>query len=252
MSVNYIIATIGDIKHRNIQLNELPAYESYLRLHLEKLLENFSSEIKQITICMPETNTITGGYYSSISEIEKKFPCPVVKIHMPNHNQSYGQWIRALEQYREFDYSILIEDDYYPDNQDFVKILIDEYLNCLVGTSVKSAYLCSLTGAGPAGRPLHARISNGILNKTSQEEILKTTNIQNFLKHATTFEIQVNFSLLFEKLADYCDRYKSIFWSSPGKTLVEYSRPTSDPDIVIFSPIQSLEKDRYRFIKHEG
>jgi hypothetical protein len=249
-TINYIIASIGDMSQRNIRPDEQPPYQDYLKIQLQKIKENWSPSITQVTLCIADSTHTTGTYYN-LDEILKDFPCPVVKFHTKNHLQSYGQWLRACEIYKDFDYFIFIEDDYYPACINFADKLVEEYELALKQNSVTSLFLCTLAGEGLDSRPHHACISNGILNKQSLNSVLSNTNLWNDLKSKSRFEIQVNFSLLFDSIQDTATKYKALFWSSSSKELVEFIRNDNATEI-LFVPCQYIVKDQYGYKEQPG
>ena len=86
-------------------------------------------------------------------------------IHRENENGSYGAWQRGImETYKDFKYSFLIEDDYIPVVDNFTDYFIQK-------DSPDVRYVASLSRPN-AGYPMHASISNGLLNNGKIDDVI--------------------------------------------------------------------------------
>ena len=201
MKVNYVIAACshkasGDGVER-------------LRLHLRELCKTDTQDLAQVTIvrALPlHRDGLTEQYYN-IDEYLQKLRCPYVILDLPDRGISYGSWTQVCMKYgTEFDYYIVMEDDYYPVLKNFVPILVDLHTRKLP----HGGYLNSFTWKSIAA------ISNGIIDsKSFLEGIAKQSNPLDFLS-ATGQPLWVSQVLFSEgffpnKLADYSDEYRVLF-----------------------------------------
>ena len=123
MRINYVIATFNGKCRRN---HTCPTPNDVLRAHLVKL-KSCMGALQQVTIMVAKSQNYYHGYYD-IEEITAHFDIPVKVIHCDNYGYSMGQWLKAYEMYEgEFDYYILMEDDYCPGMQNFDNLMIDIY-----------------------------------------------------------------------------------------------------------------------------
>lgn len=139
-SVHLIIATYSGLYPRRF-INER-SYDKrfYLRYNLAILNHVAAPLIEQITIMrpaiekgqdeIPEYYCLDGLDLSNICDKIRFMDCENVGI-------SYGQFIRAMCLYSEFDYHICIEDDYIPLLDHFDQILVEEHKQYTNG-----AYVC--------------------------------------------------------------------------------------------------------------
>jgi hypothetical protein len=127
-NINYIIATWSGENTKQFCHTNNPSPENTLKFHLEKLA-NLNHNLTQITIMMPKCSTkIQYQHFYDIPETTlNKLKCTVVFIECENFGYSNGQWLKCYEQYSDFDYFILIEDDYVPFQDNFDQLLISLY-----------------------------------------------------------------------------------------------------------------------------
>jgi hypothetical protein len=233
MKINYIIGTWNGVRLNN-RLN-LSYYENVLKNHI-KILSNVQNNISQITIMRPKSN-IKNSYY----DIELNDKIKIVDCE--NQYQSYGQWLKALELFSDdFDYHILIEDDYVPGIDNFDTKLIEIYM--------EGSYLCSMVSPHGCGWSICA-ISNGIISKKTIENVIKNNNyvqwLDDFAKKYSRWvfghnNYQIAFSRYFVEnniiINDYSTEYM-IDFHEKGK-IIDYSKPDVKNKEKIFTAIQTI------------
>ena len=136
MSINYIIATYNGINKRK---HSYPLPENVLKCHLEKI-NSFNHSLSQITIMKAKSENYYENYYD-IDDTLKQFDIPVKIIECENYGYSMGQWLKAYENNRTFDYYIFIEDDYCPNINNFDSIIMESYKK---KTQENVGILCSI------------------------------------------------------------------------------------------------------------
>lgn len=222
--VNYLIAAAA---HRV----KYPYGKDILRLHLEELGKTNTEDLSQVTVLrtLPlerdQRYSAETKHYWDIDASIKNIKCPVVTLDVTDMYFSYSSWVQACQHYLEdFDYYVLIEDDYYPSKEDFVKILIDLHKKKLPN----GGYLNSFTAYG------HAAVSNGLVDSKTFCEGIRKYTIEEVLSQGA----QMYFGKFFDnKLADYVDQYRTLFSSSQTN---ETHDPSLDLKIDIFRPIEYL------------
>ncbi len=125
-TLNYCIATFeGKIPSRTRDSYSEDILDKHLR-HLASL----DTTIDQITIIVPTCNMEKYENYYRFSEWEGLFPKTSVKILPFDYPElySYGQWIHAYQNFPNFDYYFVIEDDYVANSKDFKEKLF-QFLN---------------------------------------------------------------------------------------------------------------------------
>lgn len=194
MKIAYVIASYGCCGGRLTAIAHPPLPATYISLHMDKLRECDSSKLYQIFILKAKASNIDTGFYEYSGE---GLP-PIKEIDYPNLAQSYGQWARFLGEYPDFDYYILIEDDYCLDNVNAISLLIEEYEKKLPN----GGFLCSRI----LHNPTHAAISNGVVSGKTAVEVFgsveKAINfiLTNPLKEFSNQPVyQINFAVLFGK-----------------------------------------------------
>ena len=212
MRINYIIATWNGKRVTDTGRS----YEHVLRNHL-KQLASVKHSLDQVTIMKPESGIINSYY-------DVELPPNAVVIECENKHLSYGQYLKALELlHKDFDYHILIEDDYVPAVDDFDRKLVELY--------EEGTYLCSMIG-GNRDR-FHCAISNGIISSNTYAKI-----DHSLISKFKVLDEQRAFSrMLIESginCVDYRRSYKILYHSLGNIT--DYSITRHDEHI--FKPIQ--------------
>ena len=225
MKTNYIIATWNGIR---VKKDTFYNYLDTLRNHLDRM-NSISNNLFQITIMKPKSDSINSYYDIELDDKIKIIECE-------NEYYSYGQWLKAIKMFMdEFDYHILIEDDYVPDINDFDTKLIELY--------EEKSYLCSLVGTHESKGvkyPFHCRISNGMISSNTIRKVLNNVDYNDwFIKYG---DYQIAFSrYLYENgidLVDYTDSYM-VDYHAYGN-MIDYSNPECINKEKIFTPIQSI------------
>lgn len=247
--INYIIATFsGQIESRKnreesekvlaIQLNELK------KIFIKKKKQNIKNYISQITIIVPECKIpIYKNYYDTgLTKIED---IPIVYINYigDNKDHSYDQWLQGIINNINFEYYLLIEDDYCIDSNNifFDKELIDIYNNSF---ELNKGYLSTLVWEKPI---LHAAISNGFISKKTVEYMndLCNLNILNEYYKLSGYP-QLKFSQLFNNFniphKDLTNNNIILFWDSPSQKIKDFSNDDKkrEEKNLIFIPIQYI------------
>lgn len=241
--MNYIIATYAGT------LNEF-SLELQMQNLFTILMNKQTKYIKQVTVVCPPVkpeHTYKSNYYNWdkwVKLFQNSLP-NISLVYMDyigeNKHASYDQWIQAILKYPNFDYYLLIEDDYciYPSLLDFDTKIVDSY-NKIVGEN-NIGYVCTYADK-VMGHPYHAAISNGIINKKTIDKFADIDILKTYYKCADECGIeQVAFSNLFLQyeipVYSFHEIYTAVFWSSLRKCLELYSQNTIS---YMFIPIQFL------------
>lgn len=253
-SINYIIATHAQIYKRRQEYGD--KYAKYaLRYHLQILdsILKKGSPITQITIVCPDVEDDSGEYYTHndmfINNLKNK-NINVEKMIVENNGISYTQYIKCYMKYNNFDYYIIMEDDwtlntYYTN---FDTLLLSCYkktfnnnigfLNCW--SPNKGKYVGSYGGFG------HYTYSSAITLGILSNESLKC-----FLSHPDIHSIeQYSFSQFLLKnkipiidLPQIGLNTRIFFWETTLNVLKEYTDDTIPYIEPLFVPIQFYYKD---------
>lgn len=227
--VNYLIACSS---HRAPKTDAscIPG-KDVLKRHMDQLRLVDTSKLSQITIirALPlerHGKEISAEYWDINTT---GLSCPVVFLDVQDAYFSYSSWVLAMRKHRrEFDYYIMIEDDYYPAHKDFVDILIDIHAEKLPQGGYLNSYTTDL-----------AAVSNGICDcHTAMQNIDRP--VSELAPGAQTLFGKLYFD---NKMADYTDQYRTLFWGGPG--LVNQSHTfglnlTED----LINPIQFLDSNQ--------
>lgn len=256
MKINLIIATYAGklYKYRDNETKDF-----YLRYNLE-LLNNINTNIDQITIMTPKVDKdhiVITDYYNlnglKIDNIRNK----IKFIECDNIGISYGQFFVGMYYNLDFDYHILIEDDYIIFQDNFETIFMNEYnknndicsllcsfiykqrswniLNYLDGESQENINLLKNRLAqypNDLQSILSCKIPDFalcILNKYTVNKIFETFgNIQNIIyffdiKFNSIWLHQILFGYVLKiakiNIYDICDSYMNIFFNSGNNTI---------------------------------
>jgi hypothetical protein len=248
-SVNYVIATYPGktcVTNRNLFVNCQLHPKNYLKFHLEQLLNLKTTFITQITI-MKATPTKDAdcweGYYNIkrlISQLTRKRGINVVCVNVPNYGLSYGQYIGAYKKYcdNEFDYYILMEDDYVPCIDHFDAKLIEIYNTKFNNTTFSNeGVLCAWTSCAK-NMQLHMAHSLCIISTKTMKRVF----FKQFKKQLEKLKnnCQLNFSQMFTDfgigIQDYSDKYYTPYWN--GRHLVDCSAICPENNTALFIPLQ--------------
>ena len=241
MNICYIIASYGGDDIRSIEKNEKPPRADYLKIHLSKLLETDLQQISKVLLVKANCKTIIPGFYE-LDDSKKILGSKFVELEVQNQGLSYGQWIAGINRYPDFDFYILVEDDYYPSIPDFVNKLLDLYQQ-----KVNSCgYLASYCSDVVSWYPYHAAVSNGILDRAAAKK-LREPNILSLSRdeYSKTYPNnvcdQVAFSNIFkDNLISMSPEYSIPFWSSSLKKIVFMEKEIGNKEI-LFKPVQMHE-----------
>lgn len=194
-TVNYLLATWSG-KRRN------PSTD-YLRAQIAQL-SKLVHRLDQITVIRPEGSNdpeYYGGFESGHGDYTE-----YVLLDRPTNDRAYGQFLFAYQQFPDFDYYVLVEDDYLPNCDDFDRILIEvmEEKGC--------DYLCGSYGPVPGGKVDVPRHNIGIIKGEALKRIVETTPNYKFHPNGENDgQEQEMFADLCHaagvKIADYSDRF---------------------------------------------
>lgn len=230
MKINYIIASWSGAR---VKPANNSYYENVLKNHL-KFLSEMSHSLSQITVMKPLNNVKNDYYDIDVDENVKIIECK-------NEYQSYGQWLNAIKIFiDDFDYFILIEDDYVPATDNFDEKLIKIYN--------EGTYLCSMVP--PGVRYKHCAISNGIISRTTIHNLISTIDYKKWFdtfaeKNPILVMGGTNYQWPFSRyladngieLLDYRQHYRSDYFAND--IITDFSLLDVMNEEKIFTPIQN-------------
>lgn len=244
MKINYMIAACAmrSIKGPSMGIEG----RDVLKLHLRELKKTDTSVLDQITIirALPLYSGSCGNCKLYWDVDISGFGCNVVFVDFPNYFFSYSLWLEAVQLYRNnFDYYILVEDDYYPALENFAEVLVDLHKKKLPS----GGYLNSFTVASftPGNIPA---VSNGIVDAVSFLGGISQAR-PTPMKALVNSGGQRGFGCTFfgSNVTDYTDTYRTLFKSNE---LVEETHDRSrNFKQDIFNPIEYLVVGERDFIK---
>lgn len=241
-TLNYVIATYAGISAIRGRDNQA---ESNLHTHMSELAKVCSiSTVKpdQITIVIAKCNGAKYDNYYRFEEWKKLFP-DVIIIALEfefSDLYSYGQWLWAYKNFNNFDYYIVMEDDYVCFKPNFVQILISLFQQKFkTPLGYLGTYVSNL-GGNPENR--HCAISNGIISRESFH-VLGNQEIEQFRKILGPKFCGGDCQLYFCKMLalhsvpmdDFSREYKALYWSYSVVNYSDYS--VSD---ILIVPVQYI------------
>jgi hypothetical protein len=209
-------------------------YDCYLRILL-KYLDQLPNNLTQITIVKPFVDIGHVGmsnYYNfmelKLSNIQDKIKI----VEQENFGASYSQFFNVIYKNDQFDYHIVIEDDYIPFVPHFDKILVEEYKK----RHNDNLFLCNgflkVSDGHYRGQDFLdlknikvADFSLGILSRNSIQSIKKDITLEQILNHMKSHSMgeplcyhQLYQSYIFNRakieIDDICNDYISIFYEN--------------------------------------
>jgi hypothetical protein len=251
-SINYVIATYAGLSKRR-EKSDKGITPFILQMHLDKLIELLptTSMIKQITITKPtvRVGTSYSEYYQiedKISIIENQYNIPVKFVDMINYRTgvSYSQYRRAFQEYPDFDFYILMEDDWIPNQNGFDALLINEWMKRFASKD-DNAYLC-LWYVAIQGFKQHAAISVGIISNKALTELGKWCKMDVELD-------QFRFSKALEHIGtevkDFSydgNNWRILFWETSKGVIYDFSHKIKNKECLL-APLHYILKDKYDF-----
>lgn len=170
MKINYVIASWNGPRVYKISKSGFSKYEKVLKTHI-KQISNLEHNLTKITLMKPGSPHINSYYDIDYSDNIQVISCP-------NKYQSYGQWLTAIEMFvDEYDYFILMEDDYIPNIDNFDSKLIQIYEEGTYLCSKVSDFKC-LSIRGIVEPVAHCAISNGIISSKTIKDLIKQNNFR--------------------------------------------------------------------------
>ena len=234
IKVNYVIASWNG--PRISPISKPNYYENVLKNHIYQI-SSIEHNLTKITIMKPESK-----YVNSYYDID--YGDNIEVINCPNQYQSYGQWLNAIEMFvDEYDYFILIEDDYIPNIDNFDSKLIEIY--------EEGTFLCSMISKNIIE---HCGISNGIISSKTIKDLIKQNNFiswfNNYTNVTKTTKLKngiafggTNYQIVFSRyfadnnivLKDYLNHYGADFHYRDK--IIDYSINSNEK---IITPIQNI------------
>lgn len=136
MQTNLLIACWPALTRTGILLEDTTYYLKKQVEHLEKYDHNLS----QITFIVADCKQETESYTNFLNTLPSEIQGATVKIHRKqNCGWSYGSYSAAYDAYRDFDYYILLEDDYVVCTDNF-----DDKMISMMMQHPKCGYMCSV------------------------------------------------------------------------------------------------------------
>jgi hypothetical protein len=166
---------------------------------------------------------VNGGSPIDISHLDHDH---VIYTGRPNQGFSYGAWNSSLIKYKnEYDYAVLLEDDYKPVYSGYDKELIK-----YVEADPWVGYVCGLLGPNN-----HAAVSNGLLNLEAFRKLPESGfRLNTGLSYGEGETNQYNFPLCLEhygyKIVDHLDKFCTPFNSLHADNTIKYfGNPLNNP-----------------------
>ena len=241
--IAYIIAAYGG----NRINGNIGPYRSdravYVRDHL-KQLETVKHNIDTI-ILVVNSPTVGQEEEAGFKRYIQTLPSTVGNSNLilerrKNIGVSYGAYNHAFKKYHaDFDYFILMEDDWLPMEDNFDTTLVK-----ILNDRPETAYLCGYLGWGfGGGDDPHAGISNGIISSSIVRKVLEKGGFPHSNTSGDNYDNgqfgQVAFSqsvLPFGKITDLSDKYRM-----PYFRVSELQCFAEQNDKIIFAPHQLIK-----------
>lgn len=252
-TVNYVIASYPGkqcVSKRQLTTMGNISPENFLRVHLQSLL-TIPNKITQVTLMQAKVSSpstdVWSHYYDIedlIGELNKKGVTVIIRS-VRNYGVSYGQFIKALNEFGDsFDYTLLMEDDYIPVVPYFDQILVALYKDKF---SRDKGVLCCWTADGLSVKK-HLSHSLSILNSSTVKLVKKFFN-ESIFDGKGPYDCQMVFSEIFTNngipIADYSDIYHTPFWANNKCINCSLCEPLND--VALFVPAQTI-KAQHKFV----
>lgn len=182
-----------------------------IQMHME-VLARTKHNLSQVTIAQPtdELPEDLKKYLDGLEESSHQEGTPIKIVYRENRGLSYGGWADGVSRFPDFDYHILIEDDYVPAKDNFDKDLVEIYEHGR--RNLNSGFLCGLCRFR---RKDHAAISNGIIASS----VLPRLDL-------SMWDDQIRFSRSFQKvglrITDWRDFFASPFYRESQQMVREH------------------------------
>ncbi len=235
-TINYIIGTYAGVSGSREQHDN--GSNLILQRHMAILCDSLktTTNITQVTIVkpyIPPTKAVYSDYYDighSVSDIEKQGIKVVQLSPQYEFGSSYSQYLHAYTQFPDFDYYIVMEDDWvpFPQHRGFDQTLVGEYEK--VGST---GFLSAWCAPHPLTSKWHSAISVGIIGNVSLGKAQQLANGSINLS-------QSDFSNMFEN-NDYSSngsKFMIPFWETTHGCIYEYAEHLSSKYLLV--PIQFL------------
>lgn len=235
--MNYVIATYNGSANRK---HTHPIPNDVLRCHIDKIRE-FKHNLKRITIMKAKCDKPVYENYYNIN----KTGLPIKEINVENYGYSMGQWLKAYELDKTFDYYLFMEDDYCPSLDNFDKIIIKIYKDKFPDNIGLLTSVIEGKGMGEDGSyPIHfegiALVSRETLEKLykkwdnkAREELDKLDStvvkcLNDVKRRYKGGYYQLTFSLIFTLAGiehkDYTEIYNHFYWDDFRNLITKFNR----------------------------
>ena len=232
MSINYIIATYSG-RYRETEDKSEVLQTQLKALHgLIKREKDRGQKplVEQVTIVCPKPrHQVYLTYYQQEKWIEmfKELGIPVVYLPYvgKNEDHSYDQWIQGYAAFPDFEYTLVMEDDYciQTSHLSFDKTLVHFYKEKFP----KGIGYLATRADNNNGHEYHASISNGMISRKTWEALGDDPLGRYFLMKTIEPYPQLAFSFMFTRsgvdIKDMSNEYDAIFWNSDTKQLTSLS-----------------------------
>lgn len=230
-SINYVIATCAADRGQKVAIAEhalaIQLYQLQ-QIFKQKQSKQLSNWIAQITIVIPPVigkRAFEHYYDKSLKNLEG-VPVVYLDYYGANKHASYDQWIQAYMAFPEFDYTIIIEDDYCFDiqavtfDQDWVQIYKSAFPDNI-------GYLSQWACIESRTSNIHAAVSNGLISRESWER-LGSDPLALFYA-CKTYHCQLDFSVMWSRvgvpLADTKQAHKLTFFHTTALLITHFVSP---------------------------
>ena len=253
VSLHYIIATYSGI-YRTFETKQYLLQKQLQQLY--KILKSKKNQqleclLCQVTIVCPKVksgHTECVKYYQKELwkyVFEKDFP-HVKLVYLDyvgaNEDHSYDQWIQGYLKYSNYDYHLVMEDDYCFDSN---KIMFDkDFINMYIEKFPDNVGYLSTWATAVSGHKFHAAISNGLISRKTFEKLENPLGIYYTMWRVELFP-QLRFSYMFTMhnipISDITDKYQALFWITETSEKVCFTPPTIRDSLIY--PVQMIGVD---------
>lgn len=249
VTINYVIATYSGVYRKDENKEQVLNFQLHALLRGLELKRELSIPrlVKQITVVCPKPHheEVYENYYGDTMEWQQRFAkLGVVLVFMEydgkNEDHSYDQWIQACVAYPNFDYFLLMEDDYCiysAVETNFDQVLLDRYQARFrhgVG------YLATQVGEAH-GHERYASISNGLVSKETWDALVDPMREYMGRRLIEPYP-QLCFSYMFSynkiPIEDTSETFNVVFWDSSTRTTKTLSK--GQMGIPLLCPVQYL------------
>jgi hypothetical protein len=198
-----------------------------------RALQALQHGLAQVTVIVPESPG-RDAHLAALAPFARCGGAPVVVLTRENSGMSYGSWSHAYDVYGDqFDYYILMEDDYVPCLDHFDRALLER-----IDAWPTAGYLCTYyethNRKGYAHWKPHAAISNGMMRAATLAAVKRKFGRVPYLDGAGyVTESQIVFSHAVlqagHRIRDFRRHYSCPYLSERTRQVVEFGNPRRPP-----------------------